>query len=100
MSRRKQTSLPRPVQEQLNSIALPKALIRLDDRGIDIIQRYRKAKEAMRKAISNALANQNPETMLWTPADTEAVELADRTLTACQVEMCALLDVSALSAGV
>lgn len=100
MSRRKKTSLPQPVQEQLKRIAMPRALIPLDDRAIDIIARYRKAKQALSEAMDTAIANQDPGTLLWTDSDREAFAEADKALRHCQIEMCALLDISASVAGV
>jgi hypothetical protein len=102
MSRRKKSSLPQPVQEQLNRIVapvVPRVMIILDDRNLDIITRYRQAKEAMRQAIDQSIANQGSD-LIWTDADREAVELADKALRHCQIAMCALLDIAAFSAGV
>lgn len=99
MTRKRKSNLPSAVQKQLDQIVPPpRVQIVLDDRQIDIITRYRAAKEAMRESISRAINNQGDD-RLWTPEDREAVDRADELLSICQIEMCALLDVALLAAG-
>jgi len=98
MTRKRKSTLPHSVQEQLNRIVAPCVTITLDARDLEIVTRYRAAKDAMREAINQALANQGPD-LLWTAADTESVGLASDQLDVRQMEMCALLDIAVLKAG-
>lgn len=99
MSRKKST-LPSAVQDQLNRIVTPPCvLVTLLERDIALILRYREAKETMRQALNTACENAGSD-LIWTDADDQAVEAAAKALQMSQIEMCALLDVAVLKAGV
>jgi len=96
---RKKNTLPTAVQDELNQIVMPRVRLALDDRQIDIVKRYRVAKEAMSQAVHKAMLNAN-ENHAWTVDDREAVNIAESALRLSQIEMCALLDVALLAAGI
>jgi len=98
--RKRKSTLPRPVQEQLNRIVAPAATaitVTLHEDHIEVIRGYHKTKAAYDQAVTTA--NAHTEDGMWTMEDLFAVEEALKALQVSQIEMTTVFASLARQAG-
>jgi hypothetical protein len=98
MSRKRKSTLPPAVQQQLNRIVAPAApTITLHEDHIKIIRRYHKTKAVYDQAVTTA--NAHTENGLWSMDDLFAVEEALKAHQVSEIEMAVVFAGLARQAG-